>query len=234
MSGDDLIRLCVKSLTSATVQDIIPAHAYDQRPIAVLPSFARRSSHIEVIKGNSDTSLYQKNLPVLERGKVRADRAMNFFRMLDTAEQALGDYMTMPSPLPSTLSTPPRSVKINAPEPLCSTFTMSKLSNSLGSNLPFHLMSRTYQGHESYLLSSATQLALSLQSATVTVSSSQDQAVLMSTFALTLLHLYELTYDQTHLHAAIPSAWMAVQALPGPRSGFPPIAMLLVRTWAFS
>ena len=240
MSGDNFIRLCIKSLTSSTVQDMIPSYTYDQRPIAVLPSFARRSSRarVEGIQGNSDTALYPTNLPVLEGGMDTADAAksaMSMFRMLDVAEQTLGDYMHRASiAFPGTSSTPPPVRKTHDSESLGSVLTtgMNKVSNSLGSSLPFHTMSRIDQGHLSYLFSSARQLAFSLQSPTAP--SSQARAILMSTFALTLLHLYELTYDQTHLDAAIPTAWMAVMALPGPRSGFPPIAMLLVRTWTFS
>ena len=108
---------------------------------------------------------------------------------------------------------------------------VTKVADSFGNNLSLKLWRETLTGSEPSLRSSARRLALSLRS---TQKHSFQDPVLQSTFALTLLHLYEISHDQTHLDAAVKAAWQAVAALPPPRSGLPPITVLLIRNWMYS
>ncbi|KAM5546272.1 hypothetical protein V8D89_000398 [Ganoderma adspersum] len=208
--------------------DAIPVPPHYQLPTAALPDFSHNKPAAD---GSTALGLYDVKQHFSVQFKDIVDYAARAFRMLDTAQEFLEDpsRLSNPSPhIPDPSSSTPSAAFQDGASLLGS--MMEKLSDSFGGNQMTKEMSRILQGNETYLRAGARELDQSLQS---TPESSPYYPVVQSSFALVLLHLYELTHDSTDLDAAVDLASRGMAAV-AQRNGFPPAATFLIRNWTYS
>ncbi|KAF8993599.1 hypothetical protein BDQ17DRAFT_128397 [Cyathus striatus] len=161
------------------------------------------------------------------------DSPLCIFAVIDRAKYALTQLVQpAPPPVPSAPSTS------DVPEPppappheryMDGLAQFASLPNSGASSFMMNTLTRSYQQNEQFLCSYLQKLGVHLQ----TVSKDDPSYVLLqSVFGLTVLHLYEVTWEKEHLDFGVLATSLAWSKIDDPMDAAH-MMPTLARSWAY-
>lgn len=198
-----------------------------QLPSAAIPTYSEQRRDVS---SSAEGGLLDAREHATQEFQGFVDYVQRAFRAVDIAQKHLQQPEISPAPSPpsASASTTPQTIPNPVAHSLLQTGSIvDKMSQAFGGNFVSKEMSRMVQGNPAHLRAIAGQVAQSLQSAH---ESSDDFRIKQFTFGLTLLHLYELTYDSTELEAGVGATAAAANMSDGT---LPPATTLLIRNWAY-